>query len=426
MLTLTTPTGHAARRLALAGLCLGLAAAAVQARPGPAAAGPPAQAAAPFRFSLPAPTGPHQIGTTELHLVDARRADPWVAGKRRELVVSVWYPAHGGGREPRAPYMRPGAAANFDRNSAAILQTRPGQVDWAGVRTHARMGAALAPRPGGHPVVLYSPGLGVPRTVGTVLVEELASRGYVVVTLDHTYETSEVEFPGGRVEVQKLPEQSPDVFRKALAVRVADTRFVLDQLTALRDGRPAVAHRLPRRWGRGLDLSRVGMFGHSAGGFTGGEAMVHDRRIDAGANLDGSMGYDIAAGDLGEVARRGLDRPFLLMGGRRTNGSPHTHHTDASWTSFWRHQRGWKLDLNVPAGQHYTFTDMQAIIPQLDAELDLADDVVRRFIGTVDPGRAVRAQQAYLPAFFDQHLRRRPQRLLAGPSPRHPDVQFVR
>jgi alpha-beta hydrolase superfamily lysophospholipase len=39
-------------------------------------------------------------------------------------------------------------------------------------------------------VVLYSPGAGDPRTWETALVQDLASRGYVVVTIDHTYDAS--------------------------------------------------------------------------------------------------------------------------------------------------------------------------------------------------------------------------------------------
>src|SRR4051794_25499187 len=150
----------------------------------------------PYRFALPAPTGPYAIGTTELHLVDRSRPDPWAKGRTRELMVSVWYPARRTAG-PRAPYMRPGAAARFDQGASQLLGIKPGSIDWAGVATHA---ASSAPATGrNHPVVLYSPGFGVERTRGTVLVEELASRGYAVVTMDHTYETADVEFPGGRV-----------------------------------------------------------------------------------------------------------------------------------------------------------------------------------------------------------------------------------
>ena len=54
-----------------------------------------------------------------------------------------------------------------------------------------------------------------------------------------------------------------------------------------------------------LDLHRIGVFGHSRGGATAADAMLSDRRIGAGVNLDGGM--------WGPVVKRGLDRPFGLL-----------------------------------------------------------------------------------------------------------------
>jgi predicted dienelactone hydrolase len=383
-------------------------------------AGPAIAVAEPAGFELPEPNGPYPVGTTELHLVDHDRADPWVAGATRELMVSVWYPAQPG-EQPRAPYLLPGAAAAFDHQTSPSLGIAPGQIDF-GVATHAGIGAAARPRAGGWPVVLYSPGATMPRSLGTALVEQLAAEGYVVVTIDHTHEAPAVDFPGGRVEPRQLPVSSPEVLKKMIATRVQDTTFVLDELETLAaGGNPdAEQRRLPAGLGRALDLSEIGMFGHSAGGFTTGETMVTDRRIDAGADLDGSLGYALSAGDFGTVAEQGLDRPFLLM-----SAGDHGSSSDPSWQAFLRNQRGWKLDLHVPAGEHFTFTDIQATLPQLAGKLDIAGERVAAAIGTVDPTRIVASERAYLTAFFDQHLRHRPQCLLNGPSPEHPDVEFV-
>jgi predicted dienelactone hydrolase len=380
----------------------------------------------PLRLRLPAPTGPYRVGATELHLVDGDRPDPWVTGRPRELMVTVWYPARPSGREPVAPYLPPLAAEHFAATATAATGIGADRVDWTGISTHARTGArAVHSR---RPVVLYSPGGGQLRAEGTILVEELTSRGYVVVTVDHTYEAPAVEFPGGRLEVQRLPDLEPAALGRAMIrTRVRDTRFVLDQLEVLaRGGNPDAGGRpLPAGLGRALDLSRVGMFGHSAGGFTAAEAMLADRRLDAGADLDGSMAYSFSNNDFGDVVSRGLDRPFLLMGAGLSAGAPHTHVDAIDWRSFWANSTGWKLDLYVPAGEHFTFTDRQALLPQVDAAFDLPDGLLAATIGTVDPRRSIAAQRAYLVAFFDLHLRHRPQPLLDGPSPRHPDVVFV-
>jgi predicted dienelactone hydrolase len=390
----------------------------------------PAQAAsAPLRLSLPAPTGPYPVGATELHLVDRDRADPWVAGRPRELMTTVWYPARPSGRAPVAPYLPPLAAQRFGQDAAALLGIAAEQVDWAGITTHARAGAPARAHHRGYPVVIYSPGRGRSRAEGTTLVAELASRGYVVVTVDHTYETPMVEFPGGRLETRRLPDlASAELGRALIRTRVQDTRFVLDRLAVLAaGGNPDAGKRhLPRGLGAALDLSRAGMFGHSAGGFTTAETMLVDRRLDAGADLDGSMAYSFSNNDFGDVVTRGLDRPFLLMGAGLSSGRPHTHREAADWRSFWQHSTGWKLDLHIPAGEHFTFTDHQTLLPQLAAAFTLPEGFVTAAVGSVDPDRIVTSQRVYVSAFFEQHLRHRPQPVLNGPSPRHPDVAFIR
>jgi predicted dienelactone hydrolase len=122
-------------------------------------------------------------------------------------------------------------------------------------------------------------------------VEELASQGYIVVTIDHTHDAGDVEFPGGRVETLFLPGEITDsVTAQALAVREADSRFVLDQLAAINAGRNPDVDKLPLPRGlRGaLDLSRTGMFGHSLGGATAAATMHDDPRVKAGIDMYGS------------------------------------------------------------------------------------------------------------------------------------------
>jgi dienelactone hydrolase len=378
----------------------------------------PARAStAGVRFSLPAPSHRSEIGTLSLHLVDRSRPDPWVAAPHRELMVSVWYPALRSAGHRLAPYMQPGAAERFDAVGGPGHGIPQGTVDWATTRTHAREGAPVDPRGGPRPVVLYSPGSGDPRTWGTVLVEELASRGYLVLTIDHTYESPGVQFPDGSVKgnepvlaaLERAVEDGtvPAWLEKMLRVRVADARFVLDRLAALPDG-----------LSRLVDPDRVGMFGQSAGGIAAAQGMFEDRRIRAGIDLDGSLEYNREPNgtNLTPVAVHGLDRPFMLMGREGVN-----HLSEPSWRAFWAHSRGWHRDLTVRGSRHQTYTDLVAIMPQTG----LAADAVERRIGTVDPTRAVAAQRAYVTSFFDRWLLGRDDHLLDGPSPCYPEVAFT-
>ncbi len=70
-------------------------------RPGPGA--PASSLPAP---SLPVPTGPHRLGTVVLHFTGASRPDPVFrdAGRFREIMVQVWYPATVREGAKTAPY----------------------------------------------------------------------------------------------------------------------------------------------------------------------------------------------------------------------------------------------------------------------------------------------------------------------------------
>ncbi|MEU1073370.1 MULTISPECIES: hydrolase [unclassified Streptomyces] len=374
---------------------------------------------------LPPPTGPHPVGTVSLRLVDRARRDPWGTRGCRELMVGVRYPARRVRGYARAPQMTRAAADAYGRMSG--LDVPEGSVDWGATRSHAHTRAPVAhpaPHSAGFPVVLYSPGAGDPRTLGTTHCDELASRGYVVVMLDHPYDAQVVEFPRGRLERTVLPrdyarakEAGPEhvvaLLRKVVDVRVADTRFVLDRL-----------RHLPDPLGRLLDLGAVGMFGQSAGGFTAAQTLHDDRRLRAALNMDGVMGYtenDHDPANPSSVGTDGVTRPLLLMG---MDGDD--HHTLPSWGAVWRHSTGWRRDLTLTGTAHASFTDLQSQIPQIARRLGLPDAFVTGNVGTIDPVRSVAAQQAYVAAFFDRWLRCRDDAgLLERPSRRWPEVRFV-
>ncbi|GAA0627098.1 hydrolase [Streptomyces crystallinus] len=386
----------------------------------PATAAP---ATTPARTQLPPPTGPHPVGTFSLRLVDRARRDPWEARECRELMVGVRYPARAVHGYERAPQMTPAAADAYGRSSGIGTA---GTVDWRATRSHAHTHAPVArpTRPAGFPVVLYSPGASDPRTLGTTLCDELASRGYVVVMMDHTYDAQVVEFPRQRLELSVLgreyarakeagPEHIVALLKKVVDVRVADTRFVLDQLC-----------HLPGPLGRLLDLGSVGMFGQSAGGFTAAQTMHDDRRIRAALNMDGVMGYterDDDPANPSSVATDGVDRPLLLMGMDGDN-----HHTVASWGGAWEHSTGWHRDLTLAGSAHASFTDLQSQVPQIARQLGLPREFVVKNVGAIDPVRSVDAQKAYVSAFFDRWLRGRDDAgLLERPSRQWPEVRFV-
>ena len=359
-------------------------------------------------LTLPAPTGGEPIGTVSLHLVDPSRLDPWAPTRRpRELMVQLWYPAQHERGYPAAPWISPGAVAHFE----ASWNIPHGSVRLP--TTSGRVGAPVL-RQGPCPVLLFSPGYGMDRSAGTSLVEELASYGYLVVTIDHTYDASEVEFPGGRLETALLPADPSDrLVVEETGVREADARFVLDRIEELNAARnPDAEHRpLPHGLRGAFDLDRIGMFGHSLGGCTAAAVIHDDRRIKAGLSLDGQF--------VGPSAPAGSDRPFLLLSSDHDDPFP-------GWDTFWANQRGPKLELRLKGSTHGSFTDGEVFVPQLAPVLGLTPAEVVDQIGTGAPLRSVSVQRAYLRAFFGRYLRHGDGALLRGPSARYPEMQFVR
>jgi dienelactone hydrolase len=340
----------------------------------------PAAATAQDQLVLPAPTGRHPVGAVQLHLVDHDRLDPWVPTGPRELMVSLWYPA-AASRGDRVPY----ATAEESRlllASYGLTDLPPDALTH--VRTHARAGAP--PLRAAHPLVVLSPGFGLPRWTLTALAEDLASRGYVVAGVDHTYESAATTFPDGRVAECLTCDGavSVDVIG---ANRAVDISFVLDRLLA-------GYHRL-------IDPHRIAVVGHSLGGAAAAMTMLADRRVDAGIDLDGTFHPELT---------RDIARPFLMVGAGE-HGLPGT---DVSWDGGWQHLTGWRHWLYVPAMTHLSPTDTAVVGEWLGVDVQAMD-------GT----RAVDITRTYVRAFLDQHLRHHPQPLLTAPSPRFPEVDFV-
>ncbi|MFE0458913.1 alpha/beta hydrolase family protein [Kitasatospora sp. NPDC058965] len=368
---------------------------------GPAAAPAPASvpaASVPLpadqgvQLALPRPTGPHAVGVDTLHLVDRDRPDPWVpSAGPRQLMVSMYYPARSGTGRP-APYMTTEEARLF-LDMEQIGSAFPAQA-LADTRTYAFTDAR--PEHGRYPLVVLSPGFGLPRQTLTGLAVDLASRGYVVALVDHTYEDSGTTFPDGQTLGCALCDLSGVSDAESLRSRAQDLSFVLDQLVG---SHPA--------WQRAqlIDHRRIGMAGHSLGGAAVVPTMAADRRVQAGADLDGRFFVPVPAGGLG-------GRPVLLLG----NPANHAVNGDEpSWAANWPALDGWKRWLTLTGSTHVSFTDVPV----------LADEAgITGVDGAIPSVRAAQLTRNLVAAFFDEQLKGLHQPLLDGPTAADPEVVF--
>lgn len=343
--------------------------------------------------TLPEPTGSEPIGVVDLHLVDASRRDPYVSARTRELMVSIWYPA----ADPAAMPLRPWVSEHVWRAYTDWLAEAGLPITGSLMvgSSHGRVGAAANSAAGRRPIILFSPGMGMPRETSTAQAEDLASHGFVVVTMSHTYESTATEFPGGRLEKSVLPQgaDADEVYAQvgqAIQTRISDTRFVLDRLTDLSAGidPDADGHPLPANLAGALDPSKIAMFGHSLGGATAAQVMHDDRRVAASVDLDGTL--------LGSVLTDGLDRPFVLIG-----STDHGRAQDPSWQQFWANDRGPKMEFRLAGSQHLSFCDNQLIVPALAAAGIMPADFAAEVVGTIAPQNSLDLQRGYLRTFFD-------------------------
>jgi predicted dienelactone hydrolase len=343
-----------------------------------AASGAPSR---PDAIAIPRASGPYAVGTTISALTDPSRREPFIRASRpRSIVVQFWYPT-ARTRGTRAAYVSPAVAKQ-------VAEGIPGAYKaLSQARVHAFANAPTLRRKGGWPVVLFSPGYGVERQLYTGLVEDLASRGFVVIAIDHPEDANVVRFPDGRTVIRTNVPETKATIDKALATRVADVHFLLDQL----EDRPRIAPAGPSR--ADLDLTRIGMFGHSLGGATAANAMLTDPRIDAGADLDGTI--------YGAAAHSSLTRPFMILAG--TPGPLR----EKGMRRFFLHLRGPRFAVTFRRARHFAFSDLVFLLPRLALHVPELKGVVRALLGRVEPAPTLARQRRYLTAFFDRFLKGR-------------------
>lgn len=235
-------------------------------------------------FRLPAPTGSYAVGVEYLHLVDAARSDPFLAGagQPRELMVKVYYPAKADDARPYLPYF--GGSGELLRRFAAGYGMPAFLFEpLARVETHAKAGLPLASQPHSYPLVLFLHGAGTSMEVHTAQCEDLASHGYLVAAIDHPYVSAATVFPGRTVTHHQATADfdTPEPAEVITRIMAEDAQFVLGALAEMNAGQRASIFQ-----GR-INLEQTGVIGHSVGGAAAYDLALHDPRVKAAVNLDG-------------------------------------------------------------------------------------------------------------------------------------------
>jgi len=187
--------------------------------------------------------GPSPVGVRTIPAQDSVR--------NRLFPCEIWYPANS-----------QHAGQDITPDTQDVFTVRSSDTP----RKQAAVRDATA-QPGTYPLVVFSHPSGYHRRAATFLCTHLASHRYVVAALDH----SEVSAPELARKVGETDQQRNARAEAWIASRVPDIRLLLDHLLngATRDS------------GIDLDPDRIGIVGHSFGGWTALATTAVDRRIRA-------------------------------------------------------------------------------------------------------------------------------------------------
>jgi dienelactone hydrolase len=343
--------------------------------------------------AVPPPTGPFKVGTFSAKITDPNRYDPYIAnGSKRELLIRLWYPASVVQGYELAEYASP---------KVWLYLSQITGVELPEIKTNSRRKAPVAS--GSHPLVLLTHGYTGTLTDYTFLAEDLASRGYVVGSVAHTYESTAVEFPDGRLVISVLGSHfRPDALRTdeqslsfAEHVRLQDLSSVLDELQRLNDTHGDFMS------GK-LDLRRIAIMGHSLGGVAAITSVVREPRFAAAIVLDApAMATPVI----------GTDKPVLILAaGRDQWGSRDCQ--------LWRNLRGTRVLVHLRGAEHLAASDaiwLAEQFPELEAHT-----------GVMGTEKTISAIRNYIAAFLDNVLVGKTMSpLLMRPSPDYPDIAFT-
>ncbi len=244
------------------------------------------------------------VGTKQYSWEDTDRLDEYY-GETRKVNVQVWYPAEQANYSSlNTPYLL------FEEKLHQQLDGWS-EEDYKSVRKVKTASFSQLPIKDDlskAPLLIFSPSLGGNLSYYTYYAEYFARKGYVVMGINHLYE-SEVVVTNDKIYLAnhsfqdslqslKIPEEiSAEQYRESMGTRqkilAQDILFSLNQLLA------------DVSFGKRIDTTRIAIFGHSIGGAAAVYCAILDQRIKAVINMDGTP-PSIAL-------NQGIDIPFLFI-----------------------------------------------------------------------------------------------------------------
>jgi dienelactone hydrolase len=373
-------------------------------------------------ITLPTPTGSFAVGRAIYDWADDATVDELapVPGTKRELLVWIWYPAEAANSAATMHDYLPAPMPAEVERAMGVVNSKFLTRDLAQVHGHSIGNADVSPQQQSYPVVILRAGGSSEVWNYSTLAEDMASHGYVVAGFDAPYRTNVVAFPDGRV-MRRMPENNPELclelmgqeqdhcVNRILSAWTGDTAFVLDRLEQLNN-----ADASGKFTGR-LDMSRVGILGHSFGGAAAAQFCHDDSRCRAGIDLDGAPH--------GSVIQEGLHQPFLfVLSDQMHSTDAETRQVLADFQSIYDHTPAeGRLRITIRGANHFLFSDDGALLKS-----HIVMGTLRRLgLVGIDGRRQLAVTTYCVRSFFDAYLKGAGDSRVNISSPLYPEIEVL-
>lgn len=343
--------------------------------------------------------GKYQVGTFSFDVVDEERIENYgeTVGEKRKIRLQIWYPSDYTEGLERAKWLYDG------RDSAKGVPAYIGLPGFlmsytAKFESNSYLGASLSQGKEEYPLIVISHGWYGFRNLHTDVAERLASEGYIVVAIEHTYGSLSTVFDDGSVhfaDPETLPDaEEEEAFAEAAILLVEtysqDVKKTLDVIEEINQGKFRTIYddqnkKIEMLENR-INVDQIGLMGHSTGGGGVVKTAMTDERVDA------VMGLDPWIEPIEEnYLEQGLDVPSLFISSEqwkdRTNDDVLKYLSEQEATVTKMYQ------LNGTNHQDFTMMYMFEPIAKIIG-----------FTGDLDEERSREIQQDFDLQFFDYNL----------------------
>lgn len=260
-------------------------------------------------YDVPKPNGSYKIGTESFIITDDSRVELYDdENENRRFAIQMWYPAETTKGFKQVPWIKDGVLVS--RGLARDIGLPFFMLDHtAEIMSNAYEKAPINTLKDKYPVIVLSHGWRGFRNLHLDYAESLASEGYIVVSIDHTYGSVATLFGKNDVAYLNLdalpPSEDKATFlagaRKLVNTYAGDITKTLDYLEEMNLSSDS-------RFKGKMDFSKVGLLGHSTGGGADVTAALSDDRISAVIGLDAW----VEPVDQNNI-NQGLDIPSLFI-----------------------------------------------------------------------------------------------------------------